>query len=82
MIDYMQNCEKMFWLTRENRRFHETLMLPIPSEKESQETTQRRHQNFDYKTIADLLRLVGLGKYMYCHPTGVVKANFAYLRPM
>ena len=42
---------------------------PIPSENESQDTTQWRHENFDYTRIADRLRVVSI----YCCPTGVVK---------
>ena len=34
-------------------------------------TTQKRHQNFDYKTIADPLRTVSWG--INSHPTGVEK---------
>ena len=38
---------------------------------DSNVTTQKRHQNFDYTTIADRLRTVSWGNDS--HPTGVVK---------
>ena len=37
----------------------------------SNETTQKRHQNFDYTTIADRLGTVGWSNDS--HPTGVIK---------
>ena len=44
---------------------------PIPSENESQETTQGRLQKFDNTTIADRLRAVRWSNYY--HQTGMVK---------
>ena len=42
---------------------------PTPTEN-ANVTTQKRHQNFDYTTIADRLRTVSWGNDS--HPTGVV----------
>ena len=51
---------------------------PTPTENpNSNLTTQKRHQNVDYKTIADRLRTVSWGNDT--HPPGVVKLVYRIL---
>ena len=44
---------------------------PLQKNQKRNVTTQKRHQNFDYTTIADRLRTVSWGNDI--HPTGVIK---------
>ena len=51
------------WLKRKRIWFSHLTKVPIPSENESKETTQRRHNNF-YTMIADRLWTVRLSNYL------------------
>ena len=60
--------EKGWYLTQS---FDKSLYINRKIQKSSKVTTQKRHQNFDYKTMADRLRMTSWSNDSYL--TGVVK---------
>ena len=66
------SCLLLFYKEKKEEIWHSPMTKAfILSENESQETTKRRHQNFDYTTIANRLSKVIWSNY--CHPIGVLK---------
>ena len=69
-----QRSDSVLWQKEEKKEIWFSPMtkaLTSTENPKSNVTTQKRHQNFDYTTIADWLRTVSWGNDS--HPTGVVK---------